>query len=99
MAALEEIRQACLDLYGEKTGQETFQHLQRMLMQSGLPGGVRRGQITARDALLITYGDQVSRPGTPPLQSLAEFSERYLAGLVSGIHLLPFFPSSSDDGF
>jgi sucrose phosphorylase len=34
-----------------------------------------------------------------PLQTLTRFSERYLSGLVNGIHLLPFFPYSSDDGF
>ena len=52
-----------------------------------------------RDALLITYADQISEPGQSPLRTLAEFSARHLAGTVSGIHLLPFYPWSSDDGF
>ncbi|MBI3761325.1 MAG: sugar phosphorylase, partial [Chloroflexi bacterium] len=43
--------------------------------------------------------DQVREPGVPPLRTLADFCERHLAGLVSGVHLLPFYPSSSDDGF
>jgi glycosidase len=51
------------------------------------------------DAILITYGDQVSEPGVPPLRTLAEVCEQRLDGLISGIHILPFFPSSSDDGF
>ena len=34
-----------------------------------------------------------------PLQALAQFAGTYLDGVVSGIHILPFFPSSSDDGF
>lgn len=33
------------------------------------------------------------------LRSLNQFAEQYLKGVVSGIHILPFFPYSSDDGF
>ena len=52
-----------------------------------------------RDAILITYADQFSAPGQTPLQTLAEFLEKYLGDAVSGVHLLPFYPYSSDDGF
>ena len=55
--------------------------------------------LTECDAMLITYGDQVRTPGQAPLQTLAEFSEMHLRGTVNGIHVLPFFPWSSDDGF
>jgi glycosidase len=41
----------------------------------------------------------VQAPGVPPLQVLAGFCREHLAGLVSGIHILPFYPSTSDDGF
>lgn len=51
------------------------------------------------DALLITYADQVSRPGVSPLAALADFARTHLQGVVSAIHLLPFYPWSSDDGF
>jgi glycosidase len=53
-----------------------------------------------RDVLLITYGDQVRRPGESPLATLAGFLARAgLSELLSIVHLLPFFPYSSDDGF
>jgi sucrose phosphorylase len=55
--------------------------------------------LSERDAILITYGDQVRQPGQAPLQSLQEFCKAHLQGVVSGIHILPFFPWSSDDGF
>ncbi|MBM3888201.1 MAG: sugar phosphorylase [Verrucomicrobia bacterium] len=55
--------------------------------------------LTEGDALLITYADQVREPGVAPLQTLAAVAEQYLTGVVSGIHLLPFYPWSSDDGF
>ncbi len=55
--------------------------------------------LSERDSLLITYGDQVQEKGKAHLQTLTEFCESYLRGVVSGVHLLPFFPWSSDDGF
>jgi glycosidase len=55
--------------------------------------------LSERDSFLITYGDQVQAPGQPHLQTLAEFCETHLSGVVSGIHILPFYPWSSDDGF
>jgi sucrose phosphorylase len=55
--------------------------------------------LSEHDAILITYGDQVQAADLPPLQTLAEFCETHLRGAVSGIHILPFFPWSSDDGF
>lgn len=51
------------------------------------------------DALMIAYGDQVTTEGQRPLQCLAHFAEEHLQHVVSGIHILPFYPSSSDDGF
>jgi glucosylglycerate phosphorylase len=55
--------------------------------------------ITERDSFLITYVDQVRDSDQPPLQSLRKFCETHLRGVISGIHILPFFPWSSDDGF
>src|SRR5438477_9433359 len=50
--------------------------------------------LTHRDALLITYGDQVQEPGVVPFQSLASFLQMHLRGVVSGMHLLPFYAYS-----
>jgi sucrose phosphorylase len=49
--------------------------------------------------MLITYADQVQEAGVPALQSLTEFAEAHLRGVVNAIHLLPIHPYSSDDGF
>ena len=56
-------------------------------------------RLSQRDAVLITYGDQVQEPGRAPLQTLAEVGAEWLDGVVSAVHILPFFPYSSDDGF
>src|SRR5688572_20872208 len=55
--------------------------------------------ITEHDSILITYGDQVQAPSEKPLQTLNTFCSRYLKNIVNGIHILPFYPWTSDDGF
>ena len=60
---------------------------------------LRAGALTQRDSILIAYADQVQKPGQKPLQTLGIFCTELLADLVSGIHILPFYPWSSDDGF
>lgn len=51
------------------------------------------------DIVLITYADTVQREGEKPLQTLHRFLNDCLAETVSAVHILPFFPYSSDDGF
>ena len=51
------------------------------------------------DIWMIAYGDSIQSPNCMPLQSLFHFVRRHLSGLINGVHILPFFPYSSDDGF
>lgn len=51
------------------------------------------------DNILITYGDTIVREGEVPLKTLKAFLDRYLQHSVKAVHILPFFPYSSDDGF
>lgn len=52
------------------------------------------------NVLLITYGDSIcSTDGRKPMEVLGEFLEEYIEGAITGVHILPFFPYSSDDGF
>jgi sucrose phosphorylase len=51
------------------------------------------------DIWMITYGDSIQSSDKVPLQSLSHFVHRHLSGLINGVHILPFFPYSSDDGF
>ena len=52
-----------------------------------------------KDQWVICYGDSILDEGTPPLAVLDTFLQRYLGDAISGVHVLPFFPWSSDDGF
>ncbi|MCK6625227.1 MAG: alpha-glucosidase C-terminal domain-containing protein [Anaerolineae bacterium] len=58
-----------------------------------------RKRVSEKDSILITYGDQIQESGRPTLQSLAEVLTKYLQDVVSSVHILPFYPYSSDDGF
>ncbi len=51
------------------------------------------------DAMVITYGNTISDGSHKPLDLLHDFLERNLKGAVNGVHILPFFPYTSDDGF
>ncbi len=93
-------------LYGDDLGGNTWTRLKARLstfaekhpeLRKHVPPPNER--LTEQDAILITYGNQVSEPGQAPLVTLAEVLETYAEGTVTGLHLLPFFPYSSDDGF
>ncbi len=53
-----------------------------------------------RDVVLITYADQVRSSGLTPLQAQRQFLlDHDLEQLIRCVHLLPFCPFTSDDGF
>jgi sucrose phosphorylase len=52
-----------------------------------------------RDTVVITYGDSLLRAAEQPLRTLKSFLDEHGDGLLSGVHILPFYPWSSDDGF
>ena len=52
-----------------------------------------------RDMVVITYGNSIVAPEERPLKTLYDFLDRELGDLFPIVHILPFFPYSSDDGF
>jgi glycosidase len=92
-------------LYGAQQAGPTWQRLQEILrnFQRRNPRlastFAAAAQLTQGDAVLITYGDQFQEPGVLPLQTLHQVLTETLGCVVSGVHILPFFPYSSDDGF
>ncbi len=99
-AAQPRLRDLLRGLYGEQAAPDLLARLETLLdrWRPRLPSRPA-APLSEQDAFLIIYPDQVQEPGLTPLQSLADFCRRRLGGLISGIHLLPFYPSSSDDGF
>ncbi len=91
-------------LYGRSCAPEIERRLRDLIDRFvSRPGPSTRklapATISQRDAVLITYADQVRDGDERPLKTLARFCARHVKGIVSGIHLLPFYPWSSDDGF
>ena len=66
---------------------------------------IKRRKIAAKqlwdqsDIALITYGGTIRSDDEPPLQTLHRFLKQHIGQSIGIVHILPFFPYSSDDGF
>src|SRR5258708_39740304 len=96
----DEIRFLLVQIYGEAVGAAVYPRLLQVLDQyrSRIPEPKVKN-LSQQDAVLITYPDQISEADKSPLECLADFCEHHVEGVVTGLHILPFYPSSSDDGF
>ena len=52
-----------------------------------------------KDCMLITYGDSIKGNNKVPLKNLKELITKKFPKTFTIIHILPFFPYSSDEGF
>ena len=86
--------------YGESFSEA---HLKVLLEKIDNAGSVITGKRKAgwdeKDIVLITYADQFSAPGEKALPVFTRFYNEWLSRSFSHVHLLPFYPWSSDDGF
>ncbi len=98
------------ELYGERSARESLAELKRIMrvhyaFKSPQLIEIERKlspeeRFSERDVILITYPDQmVGDDDEPPLRTLHHICRRHLHGVFNTIHLLPFFPYSSDRGF
>ena len=55
--------------------------------------------MSEKDVILITYGDQIFHEGETALATLHRFLNEYVQDCINSVHILPFYPYSSDDGF
>ncbi|HLA06853.1 MAG TPA: alpha-amylase family glycosyl hydrolase, partial [Anaerolineales bacterium] len=88
-----------LFLYGEDRSPQLLARVESLLSQYRTRVAEHKCNLSERDSILITYGDQVQSSNERPLQTLGALCKQYLTGVVSGIHILPFYPWTSDDGF
>ncbi len=88
-------------IYGADTAQALLPRIDALVAEFAPASPTSKQQyfFDESDAILITYGDMVQHPNEAPLQTLRRFLDSHIAGVVEGVHLLPFFPYSSDDGF
>jgi glycosidase len=90
-------------LYGESMTPQLMKRIELLAgryASEGLPAQQLKTPLwNEHDAVLITYGDMIRAPDEKPLISLRRFLSQHLKGAVQTIHILPFFPYSSDEGF
>ena len=72
-------------LYGEAQGHIITNRLLDILDRYRPLIRSQRFDLSERDAILITYGDQVQDTGAPPLRVLADFCQRHLTGVVNAV--------------
>ena len=96
-------------LYGEDTAKEYMPELERICrvyyaykteeMIELTKALDPKNLFTEEDVILITYGDLIREEGASPLTTLSKFCGLYLKQTINTLHILPFFPYSSDRGF
>lgn len=97
-------------LYGDSKARQTLPELERILQvhYAHKPEELKTWdakaepteRFTEKDLVLVTYGDLLEGHGHSPLATLKEFIQRPgFRSLFNTIHILPFFPYSSDRGF
>jgi sucrose phosphorylase len=99
MKGIETIKQLLNNIYGEVNGRLAFERISPLIENGPAPKRKKQGYFSQEDVILITYGDSIKKEGQAPVATLHDFAVGYLEGAISGIHFLPFFPYSSDDGF
>ena len=98
-------------LYDETQAKEWMPELERLLKlhQAYKPPEIFKmeqdfapeNRFTERDVILITYGDLLVSKDRSPLKTLSDFLDSIPAfqEIINTLHILPFFPYSSDRGF
>ena len=89
---------ALVDVYGAERAAEIAPAVQALL-DTHVGDRSPRPKWDEHDTWLITYPDQIRADGEAPLATLESFFHNHLAGSFNGLHVLPFFPSTSDEGF
>ena len=100
-AKLKTIRKRLARLYGVSQADALLERFYLMVGRYGVgvDSSRKNQELTQRDTMLITYADMVYEDEGHPLNSLRDFCTARLKGAFSTIHILPFYPWTSDDGF
>lgn len=92
-----------IGLFGDSEGTKVFDRLSKLLSEfptqvSG-ESVLQQQYFNLEDIILITYGNSLNRKNEVPLQTLFKFYQKYFQNIINTVHILPFYPYSSDDGF
>lgn len=88
-----------LELIYKEEAELIYQQIEALIHKYHLIQGNGSDWVTEKDSLLITYGSSIYDNDRHSLQVFNEFLLKRVKNLISAVHLLPFYPYSSDDGF
>ena len=89
-------------IYGEKRSKKIIIEIEKLLKKYSKNISFQNKKKTfldEKDIVLITYGDSITEANKKPLKTLYKFIDKYLTEQINIVHILPFYPYSSDDGF
>lgn len=94
------IRNYLTDIYGKVFTPLHIEKLQKRIDRStGLINKSLKANWNESDVVLITYADQFHNHVSKPFVSFNLLYKEWFSSIFSHVHLLPFYPWSSDDGF
>ena len=92
-------------LYGDHLSPDILAQWRERLLKAmrlsaqQIPPAASRNLWDESDIALITYGDSIQSSEQKPLQVLHNFLNQRIGSTISWVHILPFHPWTSDDGF
>ncbi len=94
------LRRRLVKLYGKEAAPDLLRRFRMMLGRYGITAKEgSKSRWSERDTMLITYADSLQDGNKAPLSVLHQFLKEEVEEAIEIVHLLPFFPWSSDDGF
>lgn len=86
-------------LYTKEIAKEALDAITKLILKYKKTVVPTEYHLSEVDSVLITYGDQVQHQNEAPLAVLKRFLDSHIKGIINSVHILPFHPYSSDDGF
>ena len=96
------IKNKCTLLYGKKKTDRLIPEIKRLLKKYSVKNMAQPKEkmfLNEKDVILIVYGDSIQSSQKKPLKVLFDFIRQYLEETFNTLHILPFYPYSSDNGF
>ncbi|MEQ8238476.1 MAG: sugar phosphorylase [Cyclobacteriaceae bacterium] len=92
-------RQLIQAVYGESAADTILLEIEKVQEKYRSKIKTKNKELTQGDVLVISYGDQIKNGEESKLSFLQSFLKKWAGEHISLVHLLPFYPYSSDDGF
>ncbi|MBU1668879.1 sugar phosphorylase [bacterium] len=96
---LERIKASLESIYSKEDAFLAYDALSKLITEYQEKIESKPYLLSEKDVILITYGDQIFHEGETALATLNRFLNEYVQDCINSVHILPFYPYSSDDGF